>query len=96
MVKPIVGRCGENIQLIDANSNVLDDKGGAFGEREQIYQQLFALPKIENYYVQICTFTAAGHYAGSNVRVDKSMIIGKSSDCMALRTLDDEAFLQLK
>ena len=96
VVKPIVGRCGENIQLIDANSNVLDDKGGAFGEREQIYQQLFALPKIENYYVQICTFTAAGHYAGSNVRVDKSMIIGKSSDCMALRTLDDEAFLQLK
>tara|TARA_R110002153_G_scaffold75341_1_gene194990 strand:- start:218 stop:2140 length:1923 start_codon:yes stop_codon:yes gene_type:complete len=93
--KPIVGRCGENIQLIDADNTVLEDKGGAFGEREQIYQQLFALPKIDNYYVQICTFTAAGHYAGSNVRVDKSMIIGKDSDCMALRTLDDETFLTL-
>ncbi|WP_166425257.1 glutathionylspermidine synthase family protein [Paraglaciecola sp. 20A4] len=95
VTKPIVGRCGENIQLIDADSTVLEDKGGAFGEREQIYQQLFALPKIGNYYVQICTFTAAGHYAGSNVRVDKSMIIGKDSDCMALRTLDDETFLTL-
>nr|WP_254700783.1 glutathionylspermidine synthase family protein [Paraglaciecola mesophila] len=96
VIKPIVGRCGENIQLIDSNSKVLDDKGGAFGEREQIYQQLFALPKIDNYYVQLCTFTAAGHYAGSNVRVDKSMIIGKNSDCMALRTLEDDAFLRLK
>ncbi|GAC33153.1 glutathionylspermidine synthase family protein [Paraglaciecola polaris] len=93
--KPIVGRCGENIQLIDADNQVLANKGGAFAERQQIYQQLFALPKIDNYYVQICTFTAAGHYAGSNVRVDKSMIIGKDSDCMALRTLDDQAFLTL-
>lgn len=93
--KPIVGRCGENIQLVDADNQILADKGGAFGEREMIYQQLFALPKINDYYVQICTFTAAGHYAGGIVRVDPSMIISKTSDCMALRTLDDDAFLAL-
>jgi glutathionylspermidine amidase/synthetase len=93
--KPIVGRCGENIQLIDADNHILADKGGAFGEREVIYQQLFTLPKINDYYVQICTFTAAGHYAGGIVRVDPSMIISKNSDCMALRTLEDDAFLTL-
>jgi glutathionylspermidine amidase/synthetase len=43
--------------------------------------------------VQVCTFTAAGNYAGSGVRVDKSMIIGKDSDCMALRIDDDLSFL---
>jgi glutathionylspermidine amidase/synthetase len=93
VVKPIVGRCGANIQLIDKDRNVLADKGGAFADRTQIYQQLFALPKVGSYYVQVCTFTAAGNYAGSGVRVDPSMIIGKDSDCMALRIDDDLSFL---
>ncbi|MDP5032153.1 MAG: bifunctional glutathionylspermidine amidase/synthase [Paraglaciecola sp.] len=93
VVKPIVGRCGANIQLIDKDNKVLADKGGAFGDRTQIYQQLFPLPKVGKYYVQVCTFTAAGNYAGSGVRVDRSMIIGKDSDCMALRIDDDLSFL---
>ena len=91
--KPIVGRCGANIQLIDKNRKVLADKGGVFADRTQIYQQLFTLPKVGKYYVQVCTFTAAGNYAGSGVRVDPSMIIGKDSDCMALRVDDDLSFL---
>jgi len=72
---------------------LLADKGGAFADRAQIYQQLFTLPKVGKYYVQVCTFTAAGNYAGSGVRVDPSMIIGKDSDCMALRVDDDISFL---
>lgn len=101
VIKPIVGRCGENIQLIDDKNQTLEEKGGAFAHQEQIYQQLFPLPYVSGcvsgcvsgYYVQISTFTAAGNYAGSGVRVDKSMIIGKDSDCMALRTYDDPTFL---
>ncbi|GAA0852055.1 bifunctional glutathionylspermidine amidase/synthase [Aliiglaciecola litoralis] len=95
VVKPIVGRCGENIQLIDSENRILEDKGGAFSKQDQIYQQLFPLPKIGKYYVQVSTFTAAGNYAGSGVRVSGSMIIGKESDCMALRTVDDARFLSL-
>ena len=96
VVKPIVGRCGENIQLIDEHNELLADKGGNFAEQEQVYQQLFALPKIGKYYVQVSTFTAAGHYAGSGVRVSESMIIGQESDCMALRTIDDDTFLNFR
>ena len=96
VIKPIVGRCGANIQLIDENNQILANKEGAFADREQIYQQLFALPKVADYFVQVCTFTAAGNYAGSGVRVDSSMIIGKDSDCMALRFDDDESFLSMK
>ena len=58
---------------------------GHFAEQDQIYQQLFALPKVDDYFVQICSFTAAGKYSGGGVRVDKSMIINGHSDCMALR-----------
>ncbi|WP_158969207.1 glutathionylspermidine synthase family protein [Paraglaciecola sp. L3A3] len=85
VVKPIVGRCGANIQLIDQDKKVLAEKFGQFENREKIYQQLFALPCIDNLYVQICTFTAQGNYAGSGVRVDPTMIIGQDSDCLALQ-----------
>lgn len=93
VIKPIVGRCGANIQLIDENKNIIANKEGNFSERDQIYQQLFALPKLNNYYVQVSTFTAAGLYAGAGVRVDPTMIIGKDSDCMALRFCDDETLV---
>jgi glutathionylspermidine amidase/synthetase len=88
--KPVVGRCGANIQLVDENNQTLAEKGGSFGERDYVYQQLWPLPKVGKYFVQICTFTVAGNYSGSGVRVDPSMIIGKDSDCMALRVQDDD------
>lgn len=85
VVKPIVGRCGANIKIIDKHQNTLAQKAGAFENRDHIYQQLFALPRINNLYVQVCTFTAQGNYAGSGTRVDPSMIMGKDSDCLALQ-----------
>jgi glutathionylspermidine amidase/synthetase len=92
VAKPIVGRCGANIRLIDKHNQVLAQKEGKFGQRDYVYQQLWPLPKIGKYFVQVSTFTAAGNYAGSGVRVDPSMIIGKDSDCMALRVQQDDAF----
>jgi len=85
VAKPIVGRCGANIQLVDHQQNTLAEKSGMFEDRTQIYQQLFPLPLVNSLYVQVCTFTAQGNYAGSGVRVDESMIIGKDSDCLALQ-----------
>ena len=93
VVKPIVGRCGSNIQLIDEHKNLLEKTEGHFVGQDQIYQQLFALPKVTDYYVQICSFTAAGKYSGAGVRVDNNMIINGQSDCMALRIVDDELFI---
>lgn len=91
--KPIVGRCGSNISLRDSNNKTIESTGGNFENQETIYQQLFPLPRIDHYYTQICTFTAAGIYAGSGVRVDTSMIINNNSDCLPLRILEDAAFI---
>jgi len=93
VVKPIVGRCGHNIQLIDSKDQLLEGTGGQFANRSNMYQQLFPLPKLDKYFVQVSTFTAAGNYSGSIVRVDTSMIINKDSDCMALRVVDDAFFI---
>lgn len=89
VAKPIVGRCGANIKIIDEHNQLLAEKSGSFEDREQIYQALFPLPLINHLYVQVCTFTANGNYAGSGVRVDRSMIIDKDSDCLALQFKHD-------
>lgn len=92
VIKPIVGRCGANIQLIDEQQQVIEKTAGHFDTQDHIYQQLFALPRVGDYFVQICSFTAAGKYAGAGVRVDKNMIINGQSDCMALRITDDSLY----
>tara|TARA_R110001599_G_scaffold13109_4_gene60296 strand:- start:4578 stop:6479 length:1902 start_codon:yes stop_codon:yes gene_type:complete len=92
VTKPIVGRCGSNISLIDQNDMLVEQTDGQFSEQNMIYQELFPLPKIGDYFVQICTFSAAGIYAGSGTRVDKSMVINNKSDCLPLRFYDDSTF----
>jgi glutathionylspermidine amidase/synthetase len=89
VTKPIVGRCGANIKIVDEHQQVIAEKSGNFETRDQIYQTLFPLPYINNLYVQVCTFTANGNYAGSGVRVDTSMIIDRDSDCLALQCKHD-------
>jgi glutathionylspermidine amidase/synthetase len=93
VAKPIVGRCGANIQLVDEGESVIEETKGKFANQDLIYQELFALPFVGDYYVQACTFSAAGKYAGTVLRVDSSMIIGKDSDCMALRFVSDNEFI---
>lgn len=94
VIKPIVGRCGANISLLDKDENFLVTSGGKFHSQDTIYQQLFPLPLVGGYYTQVCTYTAAGVYAGAGVRVDKSMIINKDSDCLPLRFIDNKSFLE--
>ncbi|MCP5180418.1 MAG: bifunctional glutathionylspermidine amidase/synthase [Pseudomonadales bacterium] len=93
VVKPIVGRCGANIRLLDHNERVLEETGGRFESPNQIYQELFPLPRQEDLYVQICTFTAAGTYAGACVRTDRSRVIRWDSDLLPLRVVPNREFL---
>jgi len=89
VVKPIVGRCGSNISIIDANNRVLQATEGAFEQREQIFQEIYPLPKAGGLYVQLCTFTAAGSYAGICARTDYSRVIHSDSDIIAVRVVPD-------
>jgi glutathionylspermidine amidase/synthetase len=89
VVKPIVGRCGHNISLFDANQGLIGETVGQFDDRDQIYQELFRLPVVGDFHVQVSTFSAAGTYAGAGVRVDRSPIITTLSDLPALRIVKD-------
>ncbi len=92
--KPIAGRCGNNVTLVGDTKTVLDETDGRFHQQEYIYQQLWCLPKVEEVYVQLCTFTVGGHYGGSCLRSDPSRVIVGNSDMQPLRVLADNDFLQ--
>jgi len=83
-----------NVKLIGECKSVLDSTNGRFGKQENIYQQLWCLPKVEEQYVQVCTFTVGGHYAGSCLRSDPTRVIVGNSDMQPLRILSDKAFTQ--
>lgn len=93
-VKPIAGRCGSNIELINGKEQILDRTNGRFAKQENIYQQLCCLPKVANKYLQICTFTVGGHYGGACLRSDASLVIKGESDMEVLRVLNDKEFSQ--
>lgn len=93
-VKPIAGRAGKNIELINHEEQILDKTAGKFAEQENIYQQLWCLPKVAGQYVQISTFTAGGHYGGACLRSDTSLVIKGESDMQALRVQKNKDFIK--
>jgi glutathionylspermidine amidase/synthetase len=90
--KPIAGRCGYNISIVDSFNETVDQTSGKFENQDLIYQELCRLPNLGGHNVQVSTFSVSGKYAGSCVRVDRSPVITKDSDVMPLRILDDGEF----
>ncbi|MTC74425.1 bifunctional glutathionylspermidine amidase/synthase [Providencia sp. wls1919] len=93
-VKPIAGRCGNNIGLVDHQDDILDKTCGQFAHQENVYQQLWCLPKVAERYIQVCTFTVGGHYGGACLRSDPSLVIKKDSDIEPLWVLEDDDYLK--
>jgi glutathionylspermidine amidase/synthetase len=88
--KPIAGRCGHNITIVDQHGAEPVETGGRFHKQDQMYQELWPLPLIDGDFVQVCTFTAGGAYSASCVRIDASPIIRSDSDLIALRVVEDD------
>ena len=93
-MKPIAGRRGDNIQLVAPQEHYLMKTGDAVKKYNSIYQQLCCLPKIENNYLQFCTFTVAGHYNGACLRSDPSQVIKGESKILPLWIENDIDFLR--
>ncbi|HEY5718608.1 MAG TPA: bifunctional glutathionylspermidine amidase/synthase [Motiliproteus sp.] len=94
VTKPIAGRCGFNISLVDRHSEVLEETGGRFAEQDLVYQQLFRLPQLAGLNVQVGTFSVDGKYSAASVRVDASPVITTYSDLLPLRLLSDAEMLR--
>lgn len=90
--KPIAGRCGLNIEIVDKENKVIDKTRGKFDYQDIVYQQLCKLPVIDGYNTQICTFSVNGSYAGACTRADKNTIIKQDSDILPLRVIQDKYY----
>jgi len=90
--KPIAGRCGYNISVVDKEQAVLTETSGQFDEQRQVFQELCTLPLVGSHRAQLSTFSAGGVYAGACARVDSSLIITTHSDLIPLRVVSDRAF----
>lgn len=88
-IKPIAGRCGNNIDLISHHDKFLDKTSGQFSAQKNIYQQLWCLPNVAGKYIQVCTFTVGGNYGGTCLRGDESLVIKKESDIEPLIVMKD-------
>lgn len=88
--KPIAGRCGANITLVDHHNRLLEETEGSFGRQDNVYQEMFALPVLGGKYTQICTFSVAGSYAGACSRVDPSPVITADSNMLPLRIVETD------
>ena len=91
-MKPIVGRCGSNIKIFAAGDTLLHETAGQFDQRDQIYQELCSLQKIDKDNIQIQSFSVSGFYAGSGIRIDPSPIVVSGSDLPTLRIISNQSF----
>ena len=89
VVKPIAGRCGFNISIVDSKKQVMNETGGQFQHQDRIYQQFFPLPRFDRHNIQLCTFAVDGIYSGACLRADTSLVITTHSDLLPLRVVED-------
>jgi glutathionylspermidine amidase/synthetase len=94
--KPIVGRSGENISIINKDEFILRETDGRFETNKRIYQRLCRLPQTDQLNVQVCTFSVMGSFAGACARVDPSLVIEGASDIMPLRIVSDETYRNIR
>lgn len=87
--KPIAGRCGANISIVDPSQEAQLETGGKFAHQDQVYQALFPLPLVAERFVQICGFCVNGSMHGLCTRIDEQAVITNHSDVAPLRIIPD-------
>jgi glutathionylspermidine amidase/synthetase len=81
-----------NVSLFGHTDALIEETGGQFRDRDQIYQELFPLARSSDLYVQPSTFVVAGAYAASAARVDESLVITDESENVPLRVVAEGWF----
>ena len=90
--KPISGRIGMNVTLVDKSGEEIGRSEGRFDEAVSIYQQLLHLPKRDDYHAIFGGWIIGGEAAGIGIREDKTLITGEESPFSALILVDDSQF----
>jgi trypanothione synthetase/amidase len=77
--KPIVGRCGQNVQIFDSQGGKLEAAEGRYGSRDCIYQEVFPIQKFDNYNPVMGSWVVGRQAAGFGIREDLKLITDHES-----------------
>ncbi|KDO30542.1 hypothetical protein SPRG_04443 [Saprolegnia parasitica CBS 223.65] len=88
VIKPVAGRAGANISIVDAHGSVVSQSDGRWSSDTPVYQELALLPKHNGKYVQLGTWAIGGEYGGTIIRADANKIMGLESFVYAMRVIE--------
>ena len=93
--KPIVGRCGQGVTMVDVAGDVVASLGTTkFAEKNSVFQEMRALPTVAGAgSVLVCPWIIGGEACGVVLRVDKGLITTVDSPICCLRVADDKKAL---
>jgi glutathionylspermidine synthase len=79
--KPIHGREGGNMQVVD-RGRVVQETSGEYGDQPSIYQELFDLPRFDGQHAVVGSWVVGDEPAGIVIREDeKPIIVNRSRVC---------------
>ncbi|KDO18329.1 hypothetical protein SPRG_16229, partial [Saprolegnia parasitica CBS 223.65] len=88
VIKPVAGRAGANISIVDVHGSVVSQSDGRWSNDTPVYQELALLPKHNGKYVQLGTWAIGGEYGGTIIRADANKIMGLESFVYAMRVIE--------
>merc|ERR1712196_684213 len=90
--KPIVGRCGQGVTMVDSAGDTIASQGNLkFSAKDSVYQQLQRLPTVAGAgSVLVCPWIIGGLASGVVLRADDGLITTVDRPIVCLR-VDEEA-----
>ena len=77
--KPIVGRCGQNVQIFKEGGSKVEEMEGRYSNREHIYQQIFEIQEFDGFHPVMGAWIVGRRPAGFGIREDTKLITDHES-----------------
>ena len=77
--KPIVGRCGQNVEIVGSGGEKLEESQGNYASRDCIYQEIFEMEKFDGFNPVIGSWMVGMKPAGFGIREDTKLITDHES-----------------
>ena len=86
--KPIIGRCGESVEIFNRSGEKLDKIVGRFEDREFIYQEVFEMPKFDGFSPTIGAWVIGMIPGGFEIREAETLIAEFESPVRQCRIIE--------
>jgi glutathionylspermidine synthase len=77
--KPIVGRCGQNVQIFKSGGEKIEEAEGRYSSRDHIFQEIFEIQEFDGFHPVIGAWIVGRRPAGFGIREDTKLITDHES-----------------